>query len=787
MNWVPGLPTPVLRSLQGLAENSGRTLVVAGPPTSGKSHLLEELREILKSRNARVIELRGSYRGRSIPYGALDGLRSENGGLAGSLPMEQFGEESSTEPPIEVPVGPIPYVAERMPRGRRSRGERPRTTFLGQPIRGRSANEGDPDAFWAELLPEFIGPSAHPVAILIDDGSLFDTESRDFIVSLSRRAQFRPFLLVIALDTTVGGFVAWEEAFLGRGDVDWVRLPHSLPDPREAHRLKAVFDDLPSVSQRVVGYVALLGGTVGEVVLSRVSRLTFPQLAEALLPATGVGVVKVQEGKVVMPHQAWIPLTADLIPEKQRREMHLEIANALSALSPEPSLARRIEVARHYLAWFPGPMALRYLLESAEISLQLLAFDSAEELLAEAIGCLSSLPPSERDPLEPDLRLLHARALFAAGCPVDAENEVREGIEGAIRGGVAADTVAEWVEPLLLTMRVVGPRMSLSTMLLELIERCHDADLVEVEVLFEALVAEFEAERNQPEKARAESHRAALLARKLPSPHIQALALLAVGLSRIEGTVEEQQLAERFLGAARSLLGRTRRWELDALAEDLEARLLETRGELTRARELRERSVPMLQRAKLPALELYQQLGIAEILLNLERPRAAETALSRSRALSELLHLLPPSPMLLKLWLLEGRNLAIADSAEGARDRWEAIVAEPAVDSLPRVRAEAAVRLALLEYAVGRTEHAKELTQLLEDPELQSALPTSWVTWLPNVEQLARDSDLGGTALPPVPLERRREAQRRERRRNEPVGDREHTHDAEHKHHDSVQ
>jgi len=781
---VPGLPTPVLRALQGLAENSGRTLVVAGPPTSGKSRLLEELESLLKARNARIVQLRGSYRSRSIPYGALNGLRAENAGNHGGTGDLENGAPAGNG---AIPISPVPFLSERLPQGRR-RGERARTSFLGQPIRARAANEGDPDAFWAEILPEFVGPNAHPVAILIDDGALFDTESRDFVVALSRRARFRPFLIALAVDTTVPGFAAWEDSFLGRGDVDWVRIAHSLSDPREAHRLKAVYDDLPSVSQRIVGYVALLGGTVGEVVLSRVARLTFPQLAEAILPAAGAGLLKVQDGKVVMLHQPWIPLTEELLPERQRREMHLEIAEALTALSPEPSLNRRIEVARHYLAWFPGPMALRYLLEAAEISLELLAFDPAEELLNDAIGCLTSLPPTQRDTLAPELRLLHARALFATGRVVDAENEVREGLDGAIRGRVASDTVTEWMEPLILTMRVVGPRPSLSTTLLELIERCHDAELVEVEVLLEALVAEFHFERNQSDKARAESHRAAILARRLPDQHIQALALLAVGLSRIDGTPEEQKLSERFLRAARLLLERTRRWELDALAEDLEARLLETRGDFVKARELRERSLPVLQRAKLPALEIYQELGLLEILLNRESTRGLTGTLDRARVLTDLLHLIPPSPMLLKFWLLEGRSLAISDSIEGARERWQAIVDLPPADSILRIKAEAIVRLALLEFAVGRRDLGAELALRVNAPELQLALPAGWDSWLGDLERLAKGSDFGGGPLPPPPpLERRREGQGRERGRSQAVEDRQDPHGRQDRHHDPVQ
>ena len=750
---MPSTPSPVLRAIQGIAENSGRTIVVAGPPMSGKSAVLEELKGILKAQRARVIELRGSYRGRSIPYGGLDGLRPETLPLPGPVTdgtSEVPGEESADDalPLGDAPV--VPYLSERLPRSRRSRGERPRTSFLGQPIRGRSANEGNPDAYWREILPEFRGESRHAVAILVEDGSLFDTESRDFIVSLSQRARLRPLLIALALDTTVPGYVAWEEAFLGRGDVDWVRFSTTSPDPREAHRLKSVWDDLPSVTQRVAGYVALLGGSTGEVVLSRVARLNFPQLAEALLPATGVGLLKVQDGRVTIPHLAWTPLTVDLLPEAHRKGMHLEIANALSALSAEPNLTRRIEVARHYLSWYPGPMALRHLLEAAELALEFSAFDTAEELLSEAIGCLGALPPTERDPLEPELRLLRAEALFAAGRVGEAEVDVREGVEGALRANISPGTLAEWVEPLILAMRVVGPRPSLSTTLMELAERCHDAEMIELEVLFEAMIAEFHYERNLPDKAREESHRAARLARQLPDGHLQAVALLAVGLSRIEGSPEEQALAGKFLRAARTLLGRAQRWELDYLAEDLEARLLETQGESTRSKELREHSLPGVQRAKLTAVELYHQLGIAEILLNRGTTKGVDGPLTRARAIVDQLHLIPPSPGLLRLWMLEGRLLACNDSLEPARDRWEAIAEEPGADAIPRLRAEAIVRLALMAYSV----QSKRRWGGTGPTSLRPRGPVGDPSRLGKVDReighRAGQSDHGGSPLPPA-------------------------------------
>ncbi len=748
---MPSTPSPILRVMEGLAERSGRVLVVSGPPLSGKSAVLDDLRARLRDREAHIYELRGSYRGRSTPFGALDGLAmerpaSEDGSAGESVPGEV--------PIVELPAGPMApgaYLPGRLPPSRRGRGERSRGGGLTGPVRARSANEGDPEAFWLRILPKLRGEAARPVALMIDDGALFDAESRDFILRLSQKARLRPLLIAVALDTSVAGYASWEEVLLGRADVDWIRFTHSSPDPREALRLKAIFDDLPSVTQKTVGFVALLGGSVGEVVLSRVARLNFPQLAEALLPATGVGLVKVTEGKVTFPHLPWISLTTELLPEKDRREMHLEIANALVALSPEPGLARRVEIAHHYLEWYPGPMALRELLDAAEVSLGLLGYDTSEELFREAIGCLAAVPPGERDPLEPEIRLLHAQSLFYAGRCDEAERELREGVEAALRSGTLAATLTEWIEPLILAMRGVGPRPSLVTGLIEIAERCHATNMVEVEVLLQALISEFYYERSQPEKARAESHRAATLARRLPSGPLHALALLAVAISRVDGSPAEQELAGRFLGASRLLFGRARRWELDHLAADLEARLLEVRGETTRARELRERAIPALQRAKLPVLELYQQLGVAELTLNRGSTKGVDLTLARARAIADGLHLLPPSPSLLRYWLLEGRRLAMGDATDEARDRWRALLDLPAPLAIPRLQAEATVRLALLEFGHGREDVARALQARLETPALQALLPAELRGLVPTLADAAPRSDHGGGPLPPKP------------------------------------
>ncbi len=761
---MPPLPSPFLRALEGLAENSGRTIVVAGPPLSGKSALLAEFRSALSGRGARIIQLKGSYRQRSVPFGALDGLGeaaepAAEDDAGGTVEGDAAGFGGG-------PVVAVPYLSDDLPRSRRGRGGRGRLSMLVAPQRARAGNEGDPDAYWRALTESFRGEHPTPVAMLIEDANLFDSDSREFVVSLTRRARLRPFVIALAIDTSNPGYLPWEEGFVGRGDVDWVPIAEPLPDPREAHRLKAAYDEIPSASQRIAAYVSLLGGSVGEVVLSRVTRLNFPQLAEAILPATGVGLLKVVEGRVTIPHLPWISLLPDLVPDHQRKEIHYEIANALAALSPEPNLSRRVEIAHHYLSWMAGPMALRRLLDAAEMSLDIQAFDSAESLLRESLTCLGAVPTNDRLSTEGELRLLRARALFYAGRPAEAEQELRDGLSAAFQAEVPADLIAEWVEPLVLAVRATGPRPTLMTVLSELAERAHDGRAIEVEVLLEALLAELHQERRELERAQMESHRAALIARRLPEGHMQGMALVAVSLSRIEGTPSEQEQAGRFLRAARVFLGKARRWELDYVAEDLSARLHERRGEIAPARQIRERSVASVERQKLLPIELSHRLGIVAALLDEGSAKGVPEHLARARTLADMMHLLPPSPLLLRLWMIEGRVAALDESPDPARERWLAIVDEPGPNSLPALRAEALVRLVLLEHARQQPESAAPYEAALRDPATVAALPPGWASFLPDLARIAPGSEHGGMRLPPkLTLEPRREPEDRERRR----------------------
>lgn len=759
---MPSSEPAVRRALEGLGERSGRTVVVLGPPGSGKSALLEELAAGVEAAGGRTVRLKGSYRDRAVPFGALQGLdRAVPAPEEGELPAD---DEPSPEDGTLAPMAPVAIDPESISATRRRDG-RIRTTIFGGPARLPGPPVRDADEFWLQLLPEFEGDDAHPVAVLADDAVLFDAESREFLVALSQRARYRALLVAVVLESTSSAAGVWEEVLLGRTDVDWVRLTSPMQDPREVHRLRELMDGLPAPAVRALAYVTLLGGEANAVILARIARIHLRQLPETLRPAVELGLLRVREAKVFVPDRSSVPILEGLLPEAERPRWHLDVAEGLQALSSEPPLSRRIEVARHYLASAPDAAAMSRLLETAEISLGLLEFDEATRLLAEAIRCLGAIPPSERAAVEPEMRLLNARALYGSGCAAEAETQLREGVDGALRAATSQTDLASWLEPLLPTLQAVGPRRQLMTLVVELADRLHDAGLLEPEVLLETLLPGFDVERNLAERSRTDALRAAQNAHRMRERHLQALGLLAMGVSRLAGSAEEMQQAERFLRAARFLLRDTRRWELDYLAAEFECRLLETRGSVDQSLAVRQQNVVALERARLPSLELYHVLAIAQVYLDRDATSRADAPLDRAIRLVDHLHLLPPSPGLLRTWLLDGRRHAIAGTLDAARDRWSAIVDLPATLTLPRIRAEAMLRLALLEQATGRREVAERLAEQLARDDVASVLPEAWKPWSSDLGGRAGASRHGGGPLPAAPPPAPPKLGRRERRR----------------------
>jgi len=760
---LPSEEPGILRTLEGLVDRSGRTLVIVGPPRSGKSVLLARLRAGVEGAGGRAVTLHGTYRARAVPFGALEGLdrRAED---AADTP-EGSDDEPTGEDAAIAPMAPVAIDPEALTGSRRRNG-RVRTSFLGEATRARGPPARDADAYWQEILPEFQGEAAHPVALLADDAVFFDSQSREFMIEMSERTRLRAFLIAIVLDSTSSAAPVWEEALLGRSDVDWVRLHRPSPDPREVHRLRELLGDLTPVALRAVGYVTLLGGEAQTVVLARIARLNLNRLPEALKPAVALGLLKVQVGRVSLSDRTALPILEGLLREDDRRRWHLEIADGLQALSTEPPISRRIEIARHYLASAEDAIAMVRLLEAAEISLGLLEFDESARLLADAIQCLGSIRPAERRAVEPEMHLLNARALFYSGCPSEAQGELREGVEGALNASASSEDLASWLEPILPALQAVGPRGQLATTIVELAERLHEAGLAEPEALLQTLLPGYDAEKNLPERSRAQALRAAQTTHRLRERHLQALGLFTMGVARVVGPPGDLPQAERFLRASRYLLRASRRWELDYIAGEYECRVLEARGAVDEALALRQQSVAALARVRLPSVELLHELGIAQIHLDRDAPPAADGPLDRSLRLADTLHLFPPSPGLLRAWLLDGRRYAVAGSVTAARDRWLALTDLPPWLNLPAIRAEALLRLALLEQAVGRKDEADRLAVQLAAPDVVSATPTAWRKWPQELAEHAPSSQHGGGPLPPLgPRAKDGESERGERRR----------------------
>jgi hypothetical protein len=325
--------------------------------------------------------------------------------------------------------------------------------------------------------------------------------------------------------------------------------------------------------------------------------------------------------------------------------------------------------------------------------------------------------------------LLQFRVLAFAGRMPEAELTLREGITQAIDGQIPTDRLEEWVEALVPILGTIGPRPSLVTLLVELAERCHDAGASAPEILIQSVLARYDLDRGRIGKAREEANRAARLARTMGQGPAQALALLAVGMTRTEGTPEEQRLAERFLRSAELMLGRARRYGLELDAEEAQLRLREVRGERDLARRARERAIPAAQRFRNLPVELAHQLAIAALLLDGPPDARAAAALKRAHEIVETLHLIPPSPPLIQLWLLEGRLLSDTGHLPGARDRLEAVAELSAVSVAARTRAEARLRLAILEAAAGLDDAAKAQVRLLGQAELRNAMKPEWRDW----------------------------------------------------------
>lgn len=736
------LPSAVLRALAGLPDGSGRTLVIAGPPFAGKSHLIEEIRSRAQAAGYSTTLLRGVYRERESAFGLV-------------LPLEASAPGTPDEAASEEPTGSegagfegMPYVAseDAAGRSRRGRGARQRGSVLGMAytVRTRGVHEVDVAEWWRQFVDALREGAQQARVILVEEAIYADPESRDFLLHLVDRARLRPLLIVLALDTSDPGYSVWEEKLLGRVDVDWLRVAASREDPREASRFRRAWEELPESAQRAVALVALLGGTTSEVTLSRVSRRSFGELASDLLPAVESRVVRIEAGQISLRHLGWASVVPELWPSAGVREMHREIAEALEALHREPTLARRRELADHYFRWEAGPTALRYLLEAAEIADRVADYDAAAELTERGLACIGALPAPDRSAAEVELRAIHARSLFLSGRSEEGCAELADAVHRALERGVAAESVEEWLEPLVIPLLLTGARPSLETTLGELADRCEAVQYRGAAVLLSSVVAALEVERGRVARARQAARRAGHLARGIEAGPAQALALLAVAVSHLGGEPREREIAGRFLSAARRAFAASRRPDLQQLAEELRIEQLVLAGRPDEALRARQQSLPLLQRLRIPGIELFQQLGLAQLLLDTRPDRRVAKALERAAELIGHLHLSPPSPPLLRYWVLEARWLESVPDLDGARERLLAVAdREPSGTPRPMLD-EANLRLGELELRDGHEPSAQERFDLVSAEAFPNHRKPTFAEWADGVrltQRLAQPSD----------------------------------------------
>ncbi|MCI4360970.1 MAG: hypothetical protein L3J91_04640, partial [Thermoplasmata archaeon] len=163
--------------------------------------------------------------------------------------------------------------------------------------------------------------------------------------------------------------------------------------------------------------------------------------------------------------------------------------------------------------------------------------------------------------------------------------------------------------------------------------------------------------------------------------------------------------------------------------------------------------IPVAQRLRAGPVELYHHLDVATLALDVLPAGLAKgtKAVRRARELTETLHLLPPSLGLLREWILEGRIAAADDRLEVARDRWTALVDRPGPLLFPRLRAEASMRLALLEFADHRPEEAQKHLARLADETLSPSVPREWLRDPEALSLVAEATRHGAGAIPVVP------------------------------------
>jgi hypothetical protein len=709
-------PPAFLRAYAGLEAHSGRTIALAGPPTSGKSARIAELKSELEKRGIVVLTTEGSYRERERDYGALAPLWPQ---------FAEKVEESSDATPSLIPgTFTDAFGGEGLPAmggRRRTRGGRIWSTA---PARGSGGFESL-TAVWTACTERFRKGESVGVALVIEEATLLDGASRALLIKLSKLARRRPFLLVLELDSSLPSFSQWEEELLGRSDVDWIRQAHPHADARETDRLQEIMASLPEPTARLVGFVALLDGSTSQVVLARIVRRRTSELEGLLRPALSANLLKSVEGRVAVAHESWVDHLIESIPEEKRREMHRIVAEGLEALSPEPNLERRFQIAEHFFLAEVGPRAMRHLVEAAHLAERVLAFDPAEAAIAKAIECIPRAPAPNLEEVGIELRLERAKLLAYAGRPSESESMIREALEAVPLNRPASGRMEELLLPLTQVVYSLGPRPALHGVLSDVADHFQNLKWPGPEAVTRTLLAYLDMLWARLTESETEISKARPLSEGPGDELARIAGLLIDSMIQLWNAEQLPPSVPGQIEQVRHLLLGSHLTELELLTTVVEARSAELSEGRAAGLKFNERGLLVAERTGTLWVELYLQAQRVGLLLQGETSPAAGPPLQRCQYLVETLHLVPPSPALLRLWGLEARVSEAQGQLEEAREIWLDVLAHAEYCDLPRTRAQALFRLARLSLRMQAVDRARMRIDQLRQEGLEPYLPAA--------------------------------------------------------------
>jgi hypothetical protein len=435
----------LVRALAKSRRGRAAVVHVRAPSGVGKTALVRRFVDRL-AEPVRVLEAR-CYEGEAIPYKALDGIIDMLAGLLGSLPAD---ERAELEPPDFELLGQLFPVLQRRspapasataglePRELRRRAVGALRALLAKLAARSSLVLWIDDLQWGDrdslaLLQALLSSSAPPILLIVSYRP-GESDHGDALLNLREIASHTIDLAPLSpgdaleLATRLTGAATDAQAVALESGGDPFFLRELL---REAHRpgtsaielLRARIVALPAEARRLLEVVAVAARPVDALVAQRASdQPVDDDRTVALLRSLHLlRMRRLRSVEALEPAHDRVRAAAMAeIGGDAQAARHLALAHALE----QSGRAGPEELATHFLAGGELQQARRCTEEAARRAAELLAFDRAAALYAQAIELA---PASERRALE----VRRGDALAAAGRGIEAARAFRLACDGA--------------------------------------------------------------------------------------------------------------------------------------------------------------------------------------------------------------------------------------------------------------------------------------------------------------------------------------------------------------------